>query len=121
MLVLHDKDEIESFLQKNVFLHIYSIGDLDDFFWNHTTWYALKQNGEIKAIILFYTGLPLPTLLALTENMAPMQELLQSILHLLPARFYAHLNPGLEEVVREQFQLRSHGQHYKTGQLHLIM
>jgi ribosomal protein S18 acetylase RimI-like enzyme len=115
MLILHDKNEIESFLRQNVFLHIYSIGDLDDFFWNHTTWYASKQNGEINAIILFYTGLPLPALLALTDNMAPMQELLQSILHLLPSRFYAHLSPGLEGIVRKQYQIKPHGQHYKMA------
>lgn len=34
---LHDKARIEAFLRKNVYLHIYSIGDLDDFFWHNPT------------------------------------------------------------------------------------
>ena len=53
---LYDRKEIETFLRKNTFLHIYGIGDLDDFFWPCTTWYALRENQSIKAIILLYAG-----------------------------------------------------------------
>ncbi len=118
MMILHDKNEIEAFLRQNVFLQIYSIGDLDDFFWNYTTWYALKQNGTIKAIILFYTGPSTPPLLALTDDIEPMKELLRSIRRLLPNRFYTHLTPGLEEVIQEQFQLKPYGEHYKMALKH---
>ncbi|MCI0396657.1 MAG: GNAT family N-acetyltransferase [Chloroflexi bacterium] len=113
MVILHDKEEIAAFLRQNIPLHIYSLGDLDDFFWPHTVWYAGRQNGAIEAIILLYTALPLPTLLALADDLAPMQALLQSILHLLPRRFYAHLSPGLEEVVGRDFRLLPYGRHYK--------
>jgi len=115
MIMLHDKDEILSFLQKNVFLHIYSIGDLDDFFWNYTTWYASKQNGEIEAIILLYSGVPSPVLLALSDDLERMKALLRSIIHLLPNRFYSHLSPGTEEVIEERFQFKPHGEHYKMA------
>jgi RimJ/RimL family protein N-acetyltransferase len=121
MITLHDKSEIESFLQKNVFLHLYSLGDLDDFFWNYTTWYGSKEKEEIKVIILLYMGLSLPILLALADDIEPMKELLQSIVHLLPPRFYAHLSPGLEEVLQAQFQLRPHGEHYKMALKHKSM
>jgi hypothetical protein len=43
MVMLHDKGEIEAFLRRDVSLHIYEIGDLDDVFWPHTTWYALRR------------------------------------------------------------------------------
>ena len=115
MIMLHDKDEILSFLQKNVFLHIYGIGDLDDFFWNYTTWYALKQNGIIKAIILLYTGVSLPVILALSDDLDPLNELLRSVMHLLPNQFYSHLSPGTEKVMEERFHLKPHGEHYKMG------
>ena len=39
-IVLHDKDQIAGLLWQNVYLNLYSLGDLDDFFWNYTTWYA---------------------------------------------------------------------------------
>ncbi len=31
---LHAKDQIEAFLRRHTFLRLYSIGDLDDFFWH---------------------------------------------------------------------------------------
>lgn len=115
MLILHDKQEIEAFLRRDLLLHIYSLGDLDDFFWNNTIWYATKQNGQIEAIALFYIGQPPPVLLALSDEFAAMQGLLQSILPLLPNRFYAHFSPGLEDVLAPQYRVQSYGAHYKMG------
>ena len=65
---LNDKGRIEAFLRKNVYLHIYSIGDLDDFFWPDTTWYGWEERGEIQAIVLLYTASADPTVLALSEQ-----------------------------------------------------
>jgi ribosomal protein S18 acetylase RimI-like enzyme len=115
MLILHDKNEIEAFLQKDVFLYTYSLGDLDDFFWPYTIWYAAKQNGEVKAVVLLYIAQQLPVMLALTDELEPMQALLRSIMHLLPRRFYTHLSPGLEEILGQQFHLEPHGQYYKMA------
>lgn len=115
MLMLHDKGEIASFLQQNVYLHIYGLGDLDDFFWNYTSWYALKRETGMAAIILFYTGQSLPALLALADDLEPMKELLGSMAHLLPPQFYTHLSPGLEDVIEGRFELKPHGRHYKMG------
>lgn len=116
-LCLHDKTDIENFLRKNVSLHIYSIGDLDDFFWPYTTWYGLKANEGISAIALMYIGHSFPTLLALSNcnEIAAMKELITSIQHLLPNRFYAHLSPGLESALGATHDLESHGKHYKMA------
>ncbi|MBU7016198.1 MAG: GNAT family N-acetyltransferase [Theionarchaea archaeon] len=111
---LHDKKEIFSFLKKNVYLHIYSIGDLDDFFWDYTTWYGLREKGEIKALALVYTGTYTPVLLALTDELSYMKDLVSSISHLLPPMFYAHLSPGVEESLRG-YKLKSNGLHYKMA------
>lgn len=115
VICLHDKKAIESFLRKNIYLHIYCIGDLDDFFWQNTQWYGLQENDEIQAIATLYTIPPFPTLLALSEDKDTMQELLQSIFHLLPGKFYTHLSPGLDEVFEKRFSVQSHGEHYKMG------
>jgi ribosomal protein S18 acetylase RimI-like enzyme len=116
VICLHDKRKIELCLRKNTFLQIYSIGDLDDFFWPYTTWYALKEGKSIKAIVLLYMGLAMPSVLALTdEKLVSMEELLNSITHVLPRRFYAQLSPGLEKILKEDYKLKSHGKHYKMA------
>jgi predicted GNAT family acetyltransferase len=115
VICLHDKSRIEAFLRKNVYLHIYSIGDLDDFFWPDTVWYGWEQGGEIQAVAMLYTESPPPTLLALSEREDIMWELIRSIFHILPGRFHAHLSPGVAEAVEQQCNIESYGKHYKMG------
>jgi ribosomal protein S18 acetylase RimI-like enzyme len=113
---LHDRDEIEAFLRRNTFLHIYSIGDLDDYFWENTVWYALKDGEEIKEVLLVYTPLAEPVLVGLSEEPAArMPGLLELALPLLPRRIYAHLSLGLAEVLAGHYAIRSHGPHYKMA------
>ena len=76
-VVLHDKDTIRRCFNDNVYLHIYSIGDLDDFFWPYTVWFAQCADSGTDAIALLYIGQSLPTLLALTEYPGRMQSLLR--------------------------------------------
>jgi len=112
---LRDKQVIERFFSPQADLHVYSIGDLDDFFWPDTTWYALTIDHASVAIALLYTGQTLPTLLAFSEQPARMSELLELMLPLLPPRFYAHFSPGLEQIVQDRYELLSHGEHYKMA------
>jgi len=114
-ICLRNKDRIEAFLRKNVYLHIYSIGDLDDFFWPDTVWYGWEKGGEIQAVALLYTASQDPTLLALSGQQDVMSELIRSIFHILPERFYAHLSPRVAEAVEQQCQIESYGKHYKMG------
>jgi hypothetical protein len=95
------KIKLQFFLRKNIHLHLYSIGDLDDFFWPYTTWYGLKAGNILSAVALLYAAPSLPVLLALSEEPAIMRELLTQIRYLLPSRFYAHLSPGLETVFKD--------------------
>jgi GNAT superfamily N-acetyltransferase len=114
-ICLHSKKRIEAFLRRNVYLNIYAIGDLDDFFWQRTAYYALKDGDEIQAIALLYSELPLPTVHAISEQEGVMQELLRSMLHILPSSFNAHLSPGVEDVFKEQYEIRPYGKHYKMA------
>ncbi len=114
-LPIRDKIVLESFFRTNTELNIYSLGDLDDFFWPDTTWYALTEDKTPLAIALLYTGQKLPALLALSESPSLMSELLQSIIHLLPQQFYAHLSPGLESVFAKPYKLDSYGMHFKMA------
>ena len=112
---LHSKPEIEQLLRRNVYLHIYSIGDLDDFFWPYTTWYGSRSDGQLQAAVLVYSGMAIPTVLAISEEYAGMEKLLKSIEHLLPNRFYCHLSPGLETVLETHHDLETFGEHYKMA------
>ncbi|MUL37211.1 GNAT family N-acetyltransferase [Gloeocapsopsis dulcis] len=114
IVCLHDKNEIEVLLRQNTFLHLYSIGDLDDFFWQHTTWYGLQEN-TLKQVVLLYTGSSLPVLLGLTAEPILMAHLLRSIIHLLPRQFYAHLSGDLAQVFAGDYQIQSHGLHHKMA------
>lgn len=113
--VLSNKDEIFSCLIKNKYLQIYSIGDLDDFFWPYTKWYGLKDGSEIWAIVLFYTGLSEPTILALSDDTEPLKILLQNVMQYMPQSFYCHLSPGLNPLFKDKFELKSHGSHFKMA------
>lgn len=68
---LHDREEIEEFLRRDTPLHLYALGDLDDFFWPFTTWYGWREEGELQAVVLLYVGQSLPVVLALSGDSAP--------------------------------------------------
>ncbi|TVR67638.1 MAG: GNAT family N-acetyltransferase [Spirochaetaceae bacterium] len=114
---LHEKGEIESLLRRDLYLHLYSLGDLDDFFWPHTVWYAGSRDDPACPVVLLYCGQDPPTLLALHRDPAPMGKLLRDLQPLLPRRFQAHLSPGVENVFEESrsFRLSFHGEHRKMA------
>ena len=116
LIYLHDKNELETYLLKHRHLNFYHLGDLDDFFWPYTTWYALQDGDEIKALNLFYIGIDPPVLLGIeNDNPEEIKTLLGESLPLLPPNFYAHLSPGLEKVLEEGYALDHHGEHDKMN------
>jgi ribosomal protein S18 acetylase RimI-like enzyme len=115
-LCLHDKATIEAFLRRQTELHLYEIGDLDDFFWPHTLWFARPEGSSINALCLLYVGQSQPTLLALGDA-GPLTELVKSISGLLPSWFYAHVSPGVEAGFKGKFSLEPHGDHWKMSLL----
>ena len=116
LLKLHDKKILESHFRKNTALNVYSIGDLDDFFWKHTKWYAIGQENNIEHVVLLYSGFNPPTLIALADRESDlMQELLEKLRPELPERIYAHLSPGLINAFGEKSIVKNFGKHYKMA------
>lgn len=111
---LHDKEKIEKYLLKNIGLYLYHLGDLDDFFWPYTCWYALVEDQEIHQLALLYIGGQTPVLLALTDHDEERMRLfMHLLLPLLPSRLDAHLSPWVLDILEEAYTLRSHGTHIK--------
>ncbi len=112
--IISDKRSIEHYLLKFPQINFYHMGDLDDFFWPYTTWYANLQDDQIKAICLMYSGIKPDVLLALNnDNQLAMQELITEIIPSLPDRFYTHLSTGLEELFKPYYQLEHQGEYLK--------
>lgn len=109
---LRDPVAIEAFARRDVALHLYAIGDLDPFFWPRTRWWGLVRDGELHAVALLYDGGDPPTLLALgRDDGGAVVRLIARVE--LPARVYAHVSPGLEEVLAPRFAVEPHGRHLK--------
>jgi ribosomal protein S18 acetylase RimI-like enzyme len=120
LILPNDKQKILSVLEKNPYLHMYSIGDLDDLFRPLTDWYGWQEAGELQSIICVYKGGDVHTLMGLTdmynkEKAAFMINLLKGVSSRLPSFFYAHLSPGLEEQFRDTHEFESSAAHYKMA------
>ncbi len=113
-ICLHDKAKIEAFLRQHTFLNLYAIGDLDKFFWDYTTWYALASDQQIKQLVLLYAR-SFPVLLGLSAEVEQLKELLQLLLPLLPKQFYAHLSGDAIAIFTKNYHIQSHGIHYKMA------
>jgi GNAT superfamily N-acetyltransferase len=110
-----DRESIEALLRRDVDLHLYEIGDLDNFFWPRTAWHGLIEGGVLREVLLVYAAPDLPTVLALSRDPSAMRALLREIAPSLPDRFYAHLSPGLAGALDPWFRATPHGEHAKMS------
>jgi ribosomal protein S18 acetylase RimI-like enzyme len=111
---IRDKKEIYAFLSRTPDLHLYTIGDLDDFFWPDTTWYGLYEDEEILSIALLYSGMSPSTLLLFYEKVPEYSRiLLKSIKNLLPETFNVHLSRGLIEIIGKENVIENFGVNHR--------
>jgi len=115
LINLCDKKPLAEYFRKDPFLHLYSLGDLDDFFWLKTTFYGVLTGKSVDKVVLVYHGGAMPVLLALSEPGQLEKEYINQLIQLLPDQFYAHLNPGLEELFSSKYTISDYGGHYKMG------
>lgn len=126
LISLHDRGAIEAFLRRDIYLNLYEIGDLDDFFWPYTTWYGLCGEGGLRQVLLIYSGAEPPVLVGTAPapiaagsiaagSMADLLQALRLVRPLLPARVYAHLSLGGETGLAPPYRCESHGVHHKMA------
>lgn len=82
------------------------LGDLDDLFWPHTSWYATGSEGPVA---LLYAVGDIPTLLAFggVDEASAVEELVAAMLPVLPRRFLAHLTGGAATVLKQAYRVDS--------------
>jgi GNAT superfamily N-acetyltransferase len=115
--LLNDRARIETFLRQDTFLHLYALGDLDDFYWRDTAWFGWLEGGVLQAIILLYTAFDPPILLA-TANPAHLpatRRLFAEIQPHLPTVLYTHAAPELLDDFRPHYRIAHHGEHLKMA------
>jgi len=113
---LEDKQAIEKHFRENTDFHIYAIGDLDEFFFEFTDWFAIQSNKGTEEIAYLYSGFKPSTLTALPQkDPNKMSTLISEIKQDLPLKFYAHLDPGLIEAFGKINILKNFGTHYKMS------
>lgn len=115
LTVSYDTDRIRLYLEQDPYLHLYALGDLDEFFRPMTRWYGWTEGETIQAVVLVYKSKPVPTILALTDTPKPMVKLLGSVADHLPDRFYAHMSPGVADALTERFTVTTRIESIKMG------
>lgn len=111
--VLHRREQIKRFLRREICVHLYDLGDLDDFFFPHTSWYGWFEGQHLCEIALLYHAPGQTVLLAFAAEPARMQDMLAVLSPRLPGSFYAHLSPDLESVFSNTHHIQPYGAHAK--------
>ena len=112
---ISDRKKLADYFRRDLPMHAYSLGDLDDFHWPKTTYYGEIQGEELSRVILLYRGEGLPVLLALGQEGFFRDDYYRSLAPLLPDSFYAHFSPGVEKFFSKDFEITDHGKHYKMS------
>jgi ribosomal protein S18 acetylase RimI-like enzyme len=110
--IIKDRSALEEYFRQDIPLHLYSLGDLDDFYWPRLTCYGTRTGKALRNITPFYRGEDLPVLLAFGK-LDP--EYLRQLQSLLPDRIYAHLSPGHIGHFSNTYQITEYGDHFKMA------
>ena len=112
---LEDRRLLARYFRKDSFLHLYSLGDLDDFYWPRTTYFGFQTEKAVDKVSLLYRSETLPILLTLSGPGVFDKDYVNQLVQFLPTQFYAHFSPGLEKTFSEAYTITDHGGHYKMG------
>lgn len=113
--LIKDKKVLEKFLRKNTALNIYQLGDLDNFYWQHTDFYGYYEDTELKSVVMIYTEVFPNVVIALANEyeINLLKKALTELLNILPDRIYLHITPGAETVLEKKYNLSHEGLYMK--------
>ncbi len=107
---IRERRVIEAFLRRNAERHVFEIGDLDERFWPHTTWYGWHGDAGLEQIALLYQ--PPGRSVLLMYGDPPLESaaaFARDLVALLPQRMYAHLGVDLVPIFEQRFVLSGDG------------
>jgi len=113
---LDNKKKIFHHFINQAYLQIYSIADLDDYYWKDSEFYGWIEQGELKLVILLHYSFDIPILSILTENNSfDISRMFISLQEKIPQRVYASFTPGIKTIFRDHYDLESKGDYFKMG------
>ncbi len=86
-----DDPELVVALRRTPVESAYMLGDLDQPYAEHASWYGLREDSALKGVMLLYSGLSVPTVLT-RGGPTEVEALLSASKSALPRRFYAHIH-----------------------------
>lgn len=108
--LLKDRDFLYELLRRDIEQQLFLVGDLDDLYWEQTTWYCLTEAGEPRALALRYESVPIPTVLLFDSGRFDQGlALLSAIEDQLPLEYFAHLSPRLFGFFRPEQVVANYG------------
>lgn len=118
---LVDPEQLAAVLRAQPLSQLYLLADLEPGLFQHCEFHGWVQGEEVTEVALIYRGLAVPTLLHHQlggDNSS--QALIKALLPRLPARFYAHLSPGLEVLLARRYQFQTPRTFLRLGLEELI-
>ena len=113
------RSAIAAVLRRNPRAHVYELGDLDDFDWPFTRWFAWETDGELQHALLLYTQPSVPVVIAIEdEPNGAMPSLVESVRDELPDRVYVHVTPTLLDVLADRYSVEAAEPHRKLALTH---
>jgi ribosomal protein S18 acetylase RimI-like enzyme len=113
LIYTRKKTRLLRHFRKDPVLFAYHIGDLDDFFFEHSQFAGAYEGSHVlKDVILVYTGLETANVITFGLTDA-IYELLDDLIPLLPDRFYSQFFSEYRGRLRETYGERPLGTHFK--------
>mmetsp|Transcript_12407 Transcript_12407/g.20165 ORF Transcript_12407/g.20165 Transcript_12407/m.20165 type:complete len:600 (-) Transcript_12407:113-1912(-) len=125
---IFSKNELESYFKcHDPYLHLYELGDLDDFFWHNTRWFGIKElecsdsaMGAYQCVALLYSGGESESVFIVHSSGSDRSiqfgtKLLNDLVHdfHLPHRFHSHMHPSFIPVLENYFNPFDLLKHFK--------
>jgi ribosomal protein S18 acetylase RimI-like enzyme len=111
-----NRNAIAAVLRRNAPAHVYELGDLDDFDWPFTRWFAWEANGALEQAALLYTQPSVPVFIAIADGPnGSMDALVAGIRDQLPHDLYVHVTPRLLDVLGHRYAVERAEPHLKLA------
>ncbi len=102
---MDDRSELQEFLTRDKLANAYLLGDLDPDYFPFCDWFGTRApDGTLESVLCHYTGLSLPSVLAIGSEVG-VEALLKDCRDGILERFHFHVTRPHLETLKQQFDL----------------